>query len=202
MIVALLGTSTITSCKKKEEEKKVDEKAVADSIAKAEAAKKAEVKPAEDPKNLASPPDSTTVTINKANIKIAYSKPSVKGRPIWGTLVPYNEVWRAGANAATVFSTDKDIMVEGKKLPAGQYSLFMIPTEKDWTIIFDKTLKQWGSFKYDKDGKTDALRVTVKPTKVDAAQEVLKYEIVPTKGNLTGNVELTWEKIKVSFKVK
>src|SRR6478609_2476101 len=82
-----------------------------------------------------SPADSVSGKIGNANIEINYSSPSVKGRPIWGALVPYGKVWRAGANEATTFQVDKDVKVEGKTLPAGKYALFTIPTEKEWTII-------------------------------------------------------------------
>ena len=87
----------------------------------------------------------------------------MKGRPIWGQLVPYGQVWRSGANEATTITFDQPVMVEGQPLAAGTYSLFTIPTEKQWTMIFNKTAKQWGAFKYD--DKQDALRVTVTPQK-------------------------------------
>jgi hypothetical protein len=78
-------------------------------------------------------------------------------------LEKYGKVWRAGANEATVFTTSKDITVEGKKLPAGTYGFFAIPTETNWTVIFNKVAKQWGAYKYDQ--AQDALRVTVTPVK-------------------------------------
>src|SRR5687767_4980422 len=80
----------------------------------------------------ASPAATATGKVGDANITINYSSPAVKGRKIWGELVPYNKVWRAGANQATVFTTDKAITVEGKQLPAGKYSLFALPGEKEW----------------------------------------------------------------------
>src|SRR5947207_14227395 len=87
--------------------------------------------------NQASPPATATGKVNGATITINYSSPGVKGRPIWCALVPYDKVWRAGANAATIFETDKAIKVEGKPLPAGKYSLYAIPGEKKWTIILN-----------------------------------------------------------------
>src|SRR5437870_4276896 len=78
----------------------------------------------------------TGKTKDGATITIQYSSPGVKGRKIWGDLVPYDQVWRAGANSATIFTTDKDLKVEGKKLAAGKYSLYAIPGEKEWTFIF------------------------------------------------------------------
>ena len=94
--------------------------------------------------NQASPPATATGKVNGATITINYSSPGVKGRPIWGALVPYDKVWRAGANAATIFETDKDIKVEGKVLKAGKYSLYAIPGEKEWTMIFNSQTGQWG----------------------------------------------------------
>src|SRR6187549_2507951 len=84
-----------------------------------------------------SPPGTATGKVNGATITINYSSPSVKGRKIWGDLVPYGQTWRAGANEATTFETDKEIMVEGKSLPAGKYAFFTIPGEKEWVIIFN-----------------------------------------------------------------
>src|SRR4051812_24926228 len=91
-----------------------------------------------------SPAATATGKIGDATITISYSSPSVNGRKIWGGLVPYNKIWRAGANTATSFETDKAIKVEGKDLPAGKYSIYILPTEKEWTIIFNSQVGQWG----------------------------------------------------------
>ncbi len=85
-----------------------------------------------------SPPRVVEGAVAGANIKINYSSPAVRGRQIWGNLVPLGEVWRAGANEATTFETDKDIKVQGEKLPKGKYSLFLIPNEGESTMIFNK----------------------------------------------------------------
>ncbi|WPO84108.1 DUF2911 domain-containing protein [Chryseobacterium sp. JJR-5R] len=117
-----------------------------------------------------------TGKIKDANITIAYSSPSVKGRTIWGGLEAYGKVWRAGANEATTFETDKDLTVQGKKLPAGKYSFFLIPKESGtWTAIFNKEPKQWGVYKYAP--SKDALRVDVKTKALPATQEALVYKI-------------------------
>jgi len=142
----------------------------------------------------ASPPAKASGKIGDANITIDYSSPSVKGRKIFGELEPYGKVWRAGANKATTFQTDKDIMVEGKALPAGKYALFVIPTESDWTVVFNKTADQWGAFKYDQ--SQDALRVTVKPKKSDALTEKLAYDV-----NNNGIV-LKWENVELPVAIK
>src|SRR5882762_3699069 len=99
---------------------------------------------AQDKSSRPSPPAMAIGKIGSAAITINYSSPSVKGRQIWGALVPYGKAWRAGANEATLFLTDKDIKVEGKSLPAGQYSLFAVPGEKEWSIIFNSQTGQWG----------------------------------------------------------
>ena len=126
-------------------------------------------------KNLPSPRDSVMGKLGQADIKIWYGSPAVKGRVIFGKQEPWDKVYRAGANEATVFTTSKDIMVEGKALPAGTYSFFVIPKEDgNWTVIFNKTAKQWGAFKYDE--KEDQLRVTVKVKKIPN-QERLVYTL-------------------------
>jgi hypothetical protein len=144
-------------------------------------------------KPIPSPRDSVSAVVNGATITINYGSPSVKGRKIYGALVPMDSVWRAGANEATVFTTSKDILVEGKKLPAGNYGFFVIPTATSWTIIFNNVAKQWGAYKYDK--TKDALRVTVKPIK-SAMSERLVYKI-----NKKG-FSLNWGRLSVPVKVK
>lgn len=142
----------------------------------------------------ASPAAVANGKINGANITIKYSSPSVKGRVIWGELVPFNKVWRAGANDATTFETDKDLTVEGSKLPAGKYSFFVIPTEKKCIIIFNKEAKQWGAYKYNE--KDDQIRVTVKQQMADSSAESLVYNI---KKN---SIVLSWEKWNIPISVK
>jgi len=144
-------------------------------------------------KPVASPRDSVSGKVNGATISINYGSPSVKGRKVFGELEPYGKVWRAGANEATVFTTSKDITVQGKKLPAGTYSFFAIPTATNWTIIFNKVAKQWGAYKYDQ--AQDALRVTVTPVK-SAMNERLVYKI-----NAKG-FSLYWDKLSVPVAVK
>ena len=146
-----------------------------------------------------SPPATATGVVNGATITINYSSPAVKNREIWGALVPNNEVWRAGANEATIFETDKDIKVEGKTLLAGKYSLYAIPGDKEWTIIFNSATGQWG---INRDGTTtedpakDVLRVTVKPQKSESFNERLAY-IINKKG-----FSLVWENLEVPVSIK
>ena len=148
--------------------------------------------------NQASPPATAKGKVNGANITINYSSPGVKGRQIWGALVPYNQVWRAGANAATIFETDKDIKVEGKSLKAGKYSLYVLPTEKEWTYIFNSQTGQWGIKEggTSEDPAKDVLRVTVKPQKAAAMQERLQY-VIDKNG-----FALVWENLSVPVSIK
>src|SRR6185369_10581652 len=100
-------------------------------------------------------------TIGTTDMTITYSRPGVKGRKIWGALVPYGQVWRTGANEASTISFSDDVTINGQKLPAGTYSLHTIPGEKEWTLIFNSVANQWGSFSYDQ--SKDALRVKAFP---------------------------------------
>jgi hypothetical protein len=135
-----------------------------------------------------------TGKINGATITINYGSPSVKGREIWGKLVPFNQVWRAGANDATTFETDKEVTIEGSKLPAGKYSFFVIPNEKECVIIFNKEAKQWGAYKYKE--KEDQFRVTVKQKVAKTKAEKLVYVIEKN------TVSLNWDNWTIPFSVK
>jgi hypothetical protein len=135
----------------------------------------------------------TEGTVGGVDVTLEYGRPKVKGREIWGGLVPYNEVWRTGANEATTIALGSDAEIEGKALPAGTYSLFTIPTPEGWTVIFNKTANQWGAYNYDP--KQDALRVEVKPKSGDPVEEM---DFV-----LEGDqVVLRWEKLRVPFTVQ
>ena len=141
-----------------------------------------------------SPPMEVKGKLQGAQVNISYSSPSVKGRTIWGDLVPYGKVWRTGANEATTFETDKDIVIHDQKLPAGKYALFTIPGETEWTWVFNSVWDQWGAFKYDQ--AKDALRVKAKPEKSTVFNEKMKFDI---KDKM---VTLSWENLMVGFDVK
>lgn len=142
-----------------------------------------------------SPPAIVTQTIRSgATLTIDYSQPSLKGRKIGTEIAPYGEVWRTGANEATVFETSKDVKVEGKDLPAGKYSLYSIPGEKEWVFIFNKTWKQWGT-QYN--AAEDALRVTVKRKSDNSGMEKMTFTI-----GEDGVVLLQWGELTTHFKVK
>lgn len=152
----------------------------------------------------ASPADTARGKIGTAMVSIAYSSPSVKGRKILGGIEPYGKPWRAGANQATTFTTDKDLTVEGQKLPAGKYTIFMVPDEKEWKVIFNSQTGQWGikqdpsdSRKYSAnvDESKNVIVATVKP-KSAGPTERLKYVINP-KG-----FSLVWENVEVPVSIK
>src|SRR5438876_1248992 len=132
-----------------------------------------------------------TQTVGFTDVTITYSRPGVKGRQIWGGLVPYDKVWRTGANEATTISFSDDVMINSQPLPKGTYSLHTIPGRDSWTIIFNKTANQWGSFNYD--AAQDALRVTVKPEKADF-REWMSFD-VPQLSTDSATVALRWENL-------
>lgn len=131
------------------------------------------------------------------DIAINYHRPLVNGRPVWGKLVPYGQVWRAGANENTTISFSDPVTIEGKPLDRGTYGLHMIPTADSWTIIFSKNYTSWGSFTYN--DKEDALRVTVKPQTADM-HNALTYDFDELAPDST-IVTMRWEKLAVPFKV-
>lgn len=168
---------------------------------------------------------SVTQTVGVTDITITYSRPGVKGRTIWGDppaamtarakgeatlddqnarikgepIVPWGHVWRAGANEATQFIVTDDVLINGQKLAAGSYSLHTIPNKDEFTIVFNGTANQWGSFRYDP--AKDTLRVKVKPEWVSDNQEWLQYSIPVVTPN-TAQVVLRWEKLRVPFTVE
>jgi hypothetical protein len=150
-------------------------------------------------KPQASPRDSVSGTVNGASIKIAYGSPAVKGRKIFGGLVPYGKTWRTGANPMTTFETSKDIMVEGKKLPAGKYSLFTTPGEKEWKVIFNSVTGKWGikdDGSANDDPAKDVLVVTAHSMKSMEMNERLTFKIT-AKGFV-----LLWDNTAVPVAVK
>ena len=152
---------------------------------------------AEDKSKRPSPPAKVTQKISSgATITIDYGQPSVKGRTIGKDLEPMDgKVWRTGANEATTFETDKELMVEDSKLPAGKYSLFTIFNGNDVTVIFNKTANQWGAYKYSE--ADDALRIKTKASDESAASEKLNFKVDPS-----GLITLLWGPKKVEFPVK
>lgn len=141
-----------------------------------------------------SPKDTVQNVINGVKTEIIYCRPSARGRKMVGGKDPFGQVWRTGANEATTISFNKNVLIEGKALPAGKYALFTIPNENEWVIIFNKVYDQWGAYDYKQ--SEDALRVTVKPQK--AEQFVETFTITPEKDK----VSLAWENFNVAFRIK
>lgn len=142
-----------------------------------------------------SPKAEASSAVGSGKVTINYSQPSVKGREVWGKLVPYDKVWRTGADDATTIEFAKDATVEGKKIAAGKYSLFTIPTKSgEWTIVFNKTAKQWGAYDYKE--ADDALRVKVQSSKSSSLTEKMTFKV-----GTDGIVTLLWENLQVAFKV-
>jgi hypothetical protein len=141
-----------------------------------------------------SPKAETKANLGSANVTIVYSQPSARGRKIVGGLVPYGEVWRTGANEATTIEFDKNVKVEGKDLAAGKYAMYSIPeNENEWTIIFNKEHKKWGT---EYNAAADVLRVKAKATK---SPDFVETFTISTEKD---QVLLKWENTVVAFKVK
>ena len=144
-------------------------------------------------KKRVSPKETTTGEINGVEVIINYCAPSVKGRKIWGELVPYDKIWRAGANEATTIEFGKDISIQNNKLPAGKYSFFVIPNKEKCTLIFNNDFKQWGSYNYSMD--KDQLRIDVRPILNSKGIEKLVYEISDK------TIYLKWSNWIISFDI-
>lgn len=147
---------------------------------------------ADDSKRL-SKNGKTEAAIDGVDVVLEYGRPNVKGRQVWGGLVPYDQVWRTGANEATTISFSDDVTVNGEELGAGTYSLFTIPGKEKWEFIFNNVAEQWGAFSYNPD--SDALRVSAKPAKAEHV-ESMKFDVDGS------SVIFRWEKLAVPFEVK
>jgi len=141
-----------------------------------------------------SPPNRTSSTMRNTKVYITYSQPAVQERVIWGELVPYDKIWRTGANEATVFSVTGDVLVNGDTVRAGNYALYTIPSEKNWTVILNTKYDVWGA--YDYEIEKDVLRFDVYPTPLDEPQERMAFEI-----DDMGTVQFAWEKLGFKFYV-
>jgi hypothetical protein len=148
----------------------------------------------QDKSKRPSPPAKVSKTLaSGAEISVDYSRPSLKGREL-SALAPVGKVWRTGANEATVFETSKDVTINGKALPAGKYGFYTIPGDKEWTIIFNNSWKQWGTVYKEKE---DALRLNVEKGKSSENTEMFTFEIADS-----GDVAMMWADTKVVFKVR
>jgi len=131
-------------------------------------------------------------TIDGVEVTLEFGRPNVKGREIWGGLVPYDKVWRTGADEATTITFSGDVEIGGERLAAGTYALFTIPAAGEWTFVFNKVADQWGAFGYD--AGEDALRVKAEPREAEM-EESMNFLV---EGD---SVVLHWEKLAVGFEV-
>ncbi|MEL7221948.1 MAG: DUF2911 domain-containing protein [Bacteroidota bacterium] len=143
--------------------------------------------------DLPSPRKEMTGTIKGINITVNYGSPAVKERELWGTLVPYDKVWRTGANEATYITTDQDIVFNDQLLKAGTYGLFTIPTATEWQVIFNLTSDQWGAYEYD--SEKDVLRMSILPQKDASSTEHLDFTILDDK------LVLNWGTLKLPIPI-
>lgn len=146
-----------------------------------------------------SPRASTSWTVGYTKVTVTYGSPATKGRLIWGGLVPYDSIWRGGADEATTVEFSTDVNVEGQNVKAGKYALFFIPGQKEWTVILNKKWDQWGAYAYDEN--EDAARFTVEPKMNEGQQERLIYTIHDMKMDM-GYIKLSWEKMRLYIRFK
>lgn len=147
----------------------------------------------------ASPSCTIKQRVGLTDVEIEYSRPSVKGREIFGGMVPYGKVWRTGANKATKISFSAPVKLNGTEIPAGTYALMTIPGKDEWTVIINKAPDQWGAYKYDEKG--DLARVKAKPVALSQSVESFTIDF----GNLrdeSADLDLTWDKVQVPVKIE
>lgn len=151
------------------------------------------------PKQRVSPHETTSATIGGKKITIEYGRPYVKGRNVWAEpLAPFGKVWRTGADEATKLTTEADLMIGPLHVPAGSYSVFTIPGEKEWTLILNKEANQWGAFKYDQN--KDLGRVKMTARNLSSPVEQLTISIEPQSGN-RGVLKIAWSNMEASAPV-
>ena len=148
-------------------------------------------------KPMPSPPATAEVQLNGKQVSIHYNTPSMRGRKIFGGLVPYGKVWRTGANPATTLKTDANLMIGGASVPAGTYTLYTLPSEGTWKLIINKETGQWGT-KYDP--SQDLARVDMHKSMLSEPQEKMSISFEETHGNMT-TLHIRWDTTDVSVPV-
>jgi len=141
-----------------------------------------------------SPPMTMSESFDGVDVTIDYNAPSTRGRELWGSLVPYGKVWRTGANGATKITLSADAEVEGQALEAGTYSVFTIPNEESWTIIFNGEAEQWGAYDYEE--SKDVLRVDVNPVMADEDMEMMTFMKADD-----STIHLAWGNLKLPINI-
>ncbi len=147
----------------------------------------------------ASPPCTLKQRVGLTDVEINYSRPGVKGREIFGSMIPYGKVWRTGANAATKLTFSTDVKLNGHEIPAGSYALVTIPDKDEWTVIINKGSDQWGTYKYDE--KNDLVRFKVKPINIGYSLETLTIDVENIKDE-SADIRLVWDKTKIPLKLE
>lgn len=148
---------------------------------------------------MASPPATLKQRIGITDIEVNYSRPSMKDRQVFGGLVPYDRIWRTGANSATKLTLSTAIKINGSDVPAGSYELFTIPGKDEWTVIIHKNMSQWGDYQYNE--KNDVVRIKVKPVALPAAMETFAIGFSDLRDS-SATFYLAWEKVRVPMKVE
>ncbi len=147
----------------------------------------------------ASPAATLKQRVGLTDVEISYNRPGMKGRTVFGGLVPYGEVWRTGANTATKLTFSTSVKLNGTALPAGTYELFTIPGKTEWTVIIHKNMSQWGSYTYDQ--KNDVARFTVTPSTLGSAVETMAIGISDVHSD-SATMYISWEKTRVPLKLE
>jgi len=142
----------------------------------------------------ASPAATVKERVGLTDVQVEYSRPSVKGRKIFGELVPFGEIWRTGANTATKITFGTDVNFAGTYVPAGSYALFTIPAAGEWTVILNKVVGQWGSYAYDE--KNDEARVKVKPVALTEPVETMTIGLSDLRDD-SATLNITWDKTRI-----
>lgn len=142
-----------------------------------------------------SPHESTEGTVDGAKLSIEYGRPSVRGRQIFGSLVPYDIIWCPGADEATMLTTNRALQFEGVKLPAGEYSLWILPTESEWTLVFNSEAH---TFHTNHRARADVGKVPLQKEALSNPVEMLTFAIEPNRSAPGGSIVMTWAKTKVS----
>jgi Protein of unknown function (DUF2911) len=147
-----------------------------------------------------SPHETVSVTVGGNNISISYGRPYLRGRKaVGGSLVPYGQVWRTGADEATKLTTDADLMIGNLKVPKGSYALFTVPAKDHWTLVINKTADQWGAFKYDE--SQDLGRTELKVQQLSSPVEQFTIELTKRSDDQAA-LTLSWENTKASTRIR
>lgn len=158
---------------------------------------------AQQPPKINAPAASPTSTLKQkvgfTDVEVAYARPSMRDRKIFGAFLPYGEVWRTGANTATKITFSTAVRLQGKELAAGSYALYSIPDAKEWTVIFNKVTGEWGAYSYKQEN--DALRIKVKPVALAQAVETFTIDLNDIKTE-SATLNLIWEKTRVPVKLE